>query len=136
MTRSRRARRPPAGFNQIVFEPQHIQAGAESRLAAARADADRMLAEARERAHGVIETAGREMAAARSARIGQARAEVGAIAERGRQELETLEHSESARLLEELLACVTRTVRELTGSVDEAAVRYLVSRELPARQRG
>ena len=109
---------------------------AEAALAAARTEAKRILDGARETAAGVVEAAHREAAEIRAARIAEATAEAEAIEARGREEVQTLRHSEEVRLAEELRGCVGRALAEMAVPADEAAVRFLVSRVLTAKQAG
>jgi F-type H+-transporting ATPase subunit b len=79
-------------------------------LAAAQAEATRILDGARETAAGIVEKAHRDAAEAGAARIAEASAEAEAILARGREETEALRQSEAVRLGEELHACIGREV--------------------------
>jgi hypothetical protein len=90
-------------------------------LAAARADAERLMETGREET-----TALRRDAQVRAA------AEADAVLARGREEIVDLQRLEEARLRIELHAMVTQALFRMIGPADDAAVRLVVARVLEA----
>jgi F0F1-type ATP synthase membrane subunit b/b' len=99
------------------------QAAAEQARAAASADAQRAVTQRRD-----------ELAERRRVRLGQASADAEAVMVKGREEIAALKQSEEAKLATELSACVNQALEKMIGRTDEAAVRFVVSRVLAAKE--
>jgi F0F1-type ATP synthase membrane subunit b/b' len=112
------------------------KAEAERLLEQARSEAERALAQAREEAGRIAAAAEAEAMALRGERLAGAAAEAEAVLAAGREEVRALARSEEERLERELHACVTGALSVMIGTVDEPAARLVIGRVLAAKEAG
>ena len=136
-------------LRRVFFGPLiAVMEGRALRIETARtrkAEAERVLEDARRRAESILQAArdegGRMVDAAREASVKASDArraetgtEVDAIRARGRDEVLALRRSTEARLATELCVCVGQTLTRMIGRMDERTVRFLVTRVLAAKE--
>lgn len=112
------------------------KAEAERLLAEARERAERLLGAARDEAARIAEAAKSEALRERERSVGEAVAEADALLARGRADAAEARRSADEELEERVRACAGQALAEMVGRVDEGAVRYLVSRAVAARRGG
>jgi F-type H+-transporting ATPase subunit b len=115
---------------------QTRKAEAEALLQSAQRRADEAVNTAKAEAARILGGVREEVAGARREKMLAASAEAETILTRGREEVATLRAAEEARLAEELLAAVGKTLTAMIGPVEEPAVRLVVSRALSAKEAG
>ena len=106
---------------------------ADALIEQAREEAARIAAEAAETAERFSEDVRRELVGIGESKRALANAEAEKIFASGREEVARLKGTEQARLKEHLLACSKQTLVKMIPSVDEEALRLVVSRVLTAR---
>jgi F-type H+-transporting ATPase subunit b len=119
-----------------IAQARERKADVDARLHEAQLEAERVRAAAAAEAARLVEQAASETAAIRSGRMARAAAEAEAILANGREEVRALRQAESAKLEDELRACVTAMLSKMVGTVDDVAVRLTVKRALATKEAG
>lgn len=107
---------------------------AETLIRQAQDEAARISAEAAETAERFSADVKRELAGIRESKSALANTEAETILARGRAEAARIKGMEQARLKDQLLACSRQTLVKMIPTVDEDALRLVVSRVLTARE--
>ena len=112
------------------------KAEGESLLRNAQLQADEAVAAAKAEAARILGSARDEIAAIRRAKMAQATTEAEAILARGREEVLALRASEETQLAKQLFASVGKALTTMIGPVEDSAVRLMVNRVMAAKEAG
>lgn len=119
-----------------IAQARARKAEADARLHDGQLEAERIRAAAVADAARLVEQVAAQSAEIRNGRMARATAEAEAILASGRDEVRALRQTESAKLEDELRACVTTMLTHIVGTVDDAAVRLTVKRALATKEAG